>query len=445
VCCKACPAVTSRKRAFLRTPCKGAPPDPETTTPTTTQTAVAVDASPPEPATCEDEADPFGHACGLDGDGDEEDDDPPGDHSAQYVAVPAHDPDAVARAGAPRSPEAGAGAARVADDRVNDEPEAKVRRTGEIETAEAVAAEQGQGPELPERGPRATDALDGKECAEPQGKPSSFATGRAEGDDGEATLTAVQAKRMAENREAALEIKRQKFRHQWAEDWSAFDDEKVEVPVAAICDRREMLLDQCLRIQLDQDGEFDERRKDMAEEILRQLEVEPNADDAELDAKRRRLEPPEPASDAQHASVDEAPGFPLTQELAAVMDDDSSGGEDAPPEKPIEVIPKRRVSTVALDPLASDLLKLIHHSHRMRTFRGLAWCVCCGCYAAYVGASKPHIRDLGADCRPPRPKGVDNLRRLNLYPRRWPHPLKAWPDAALAARQQELRRGVAIM
>ena len=178
-------------------------------------------------------------------------------------------------------------------------------------------------------------------------------------------------------------------------------------------------MDNCLQIQVD-DEDASAAAKAVAERILQELDERQDLDAHELLAKKRRLERPDEESVADHSMP-----FPLTQELERLLDEESDhNGQDAlnPPAPP----PPPRLRSVwgQLDPRAGALRERVHATHKLRTFRGLIWCSACGYYSSYLGASVPHLRALAITCDLPKAKGVDNFRRLNSYPRKWPHPMK---------------------
>jgi len=194
-----------------------------------------------------------------------------------------------------------------------------------------------------------------------------------------------------------------------------------------------------LAIQIDDSGGFTEHQRCTAEEVWAQLDGADGLSECELLLKRRRLEEKEPAPATHSDGLSGEDRFPLTQELEELLtdeedDDAGSGLAEAPAAPP----PQR--ARPDLDPRAEGLLGLLNSTHAIRTYRGLAWCGRCGCYAAYVGTTRPHVRELARTCQPPRAKGLDNLRRLQLHPRRWPHPLKAWPDVATEDKRLNLIR-----
>ena len=260
---------------------------------------------------------------------------------------------------------------------------------------------------------------------------------------GKMAITQEQAAMIQSNRLMAIAKKRARqdasCLQRWERHWNELDD-AVPVPVVEpMTNLREQIVDKCLDIQLDVNGNFTEHQKNVADEVLEQLESESNLDPDELLLKKRRLDEPYPASQPQPGEQDDGTAFSLTQELAALLtEDEDQGAGPGPPEAaaPPQLPPTRAAQ--GLDPRADELLGRLDASHTIRTFRGLAWCGRCGCYAAYVGGARPHVRDLARACQPPRPKGLDNLRRLQLHPRRWPHPLKMWPDVATEQRRTTL-------
>jgi len=249
------------------------------------------------------------------------------------------------------------------------------------------------------------------------------------------------------NRETALERKRLRddglFRDKWAENWQEFE----VVPQAMACegaaelDSEQQLRDHCLEIQVDEQDNYTEHQKRTAESIMNELDAAEGFEEEELRRKRQRLEElQEP--EAQPSTETDCTFFPLTQELEA-LSDDTDKEEETRPAEPARVPPPRRQHP-GLDLRANYLLEQVDASHRIRTYRGLAWCGFCGSFAAYIGTSRPHVRSLASTCTFPTAKGQDNLRRLRLDPPKWPHPLKGWPDLTTQrAREALLLEGTA--
>jgi len=280
-----------------------------------------------------------------------------------------------------------------------------------------------------------------QQCAKRAGAELDDATGA---NIRKSTLTHEQEAMIQRNRQAAMDKKRARqdancVQH-WERHWNDLDDAVPNPDVDEATDLREQVVDKCLDIQLDVEGGFTDHQKGVAEEVLQQLERENNLSNEELLLKKRRLDEPNPPLQPQ-PDHDEGAAFSLTQELAALLseDDDQDAGPGPPPAAALPRPLPRRAGP-GLDPRANELLARLHASHTIRTHRGLAWCGRCGCYAAYVGGTRPHVRDLARACEPPRPKGLDNLRRLTLCPRHWPHPLRSWPDTATEARRATLIR-----
>jgi len=256
-------------------------------------------------------------------------------------------------------------------------------------------------------------------------------------------VSADQLAIIQENRRRAIARKRARddasCREKWAEHWNGFDDaQPVQSGPDEGQDLRQQVIDLCLAIQVDDGGTYTDSQKGAAEEICAQLDGADDLSDQDLLLKKRRLETPRPEESARAATQSDDATFLLAQELAALLIDDEEEAEGPGPQAALAAPPPLRRPRPGLDPRAEGLLKQLDSTHTIRTYRGLAWCGVGGCYAAYVGTSRPHVRELARPCQPPRAKGLDNLRRLRLDPREWPHPLKGWPDVATQQRRQQL-------
>jgi len=226
----------------------------------------------------------------------------------------------------------------------------------------------------------------------------------------------------------------------WAEHWNGLaDEDPSQLAPGPDQDLRQQILDLCLAIQVDDGGTYTDHQRSVAEEVWTQLDCADGLNEHELLLKRRRLEETDPEPDTHSTTQHCEDRSPLTQELAELLtDEEEDAAGPGPSEAPAAPPPQR--ARPDLDPRAGGLLEQLNSTHVIRTYRGLAWCGRCGCYAAYVGTTRPHVRELARACQPPRAKGLDNLRRLQLHPRRWPHPLKSWPDVATEQRRQMLIR-----
>jgi len=245
-------------------------------------------------------------------------------------------------------------------------------------------------------------------------------------------LTEAQHDIIAKNREAASKRK-------WARAWEQYETCELSTTEAdeAQCSANDLLQwlkDSCLQLQVEEehDANSSGKAKEIADSIMQELDAKDIWELEELQLKKRRLE----NSDAEQApasltGVDGEP-FSLTQELEVLLEDEPATDDPRPqPPRPLPCATMRD-PRAQLDPRSGELQARLHITHQLRTFRGLIWCAKCGYYSSYVGTSQPHVRALANSCDVPKAKGLDNLRRLGLHPRKWPHPLKGWPDTLFA-------------
>ena len=78
---------------------------------------------------------------------------------------------------------------------------------------------------------------------------------------------------------------------------------------------------------------------------------------------------------------------------------------------------------------------IIHHSHKINTFKGLVYCRRCGSRVSHKGIA--FIKNLVKPCAPPNGYGIDCLKRIRMG--RKPRLVSVWPcDELSLATQQKI-------